>query len=120
MSHEPAKKTSEKHEARKHDHAVAGAATLSGAAAGAVIGAMAGPIGAVAGGAIGTAVGAIAGIAMEREEIRHDAHDRDLDDAIGVTSGDLGEPEENKRPSHAVLYDARKDEARARGEDDEE
>lgn len=122
MSHEPAEKaaTERAHAeggGRKHDHAVAGAATLSGAVTGAVIGAIAGPAGAVAGGVVGTAVGAIAGLAMEREEIRHDAHDRELDDDIGVTQGDIGEPEEHKRPSHAVIYDARQDEARAKGEE---
>ena len=104
-------------DARKHDHAVASAATLSGAAAGAAIGAIAGPVGAVAGGAIGTAIGALTGIAMEREEVRKDEHDRELDDAIGVTSGSLGEPAENKRPSHHVVYDAKVEEATLRGEE---
>jgi hypothetical protein len=117
MAHDTAKKSTESPEVRKHDHAVAGAATLSGAAAGVALGAIAGPVGAVAGGAIGTAIGALMGVTMEREEVRHDAHDRELDDAIGVTRGDLGEPVEHKRPSHAVVFDAEADAARARGEE---
>ena len=70
---------------------------------GAAVGALAGPAGAVAGGAIGTVVGAIAGGVMDREDTRADARDRELDDAIGVTRGTLGTPEETKRPSTEVL-----------------
>jgi uncharacterized membrane protein len=118
MAHEPSNKVSPPESARKHDHATLGATTLGGAAAGAAIGAIAGPAGVVAGGAIGTAVGALAGITMEREEVRRDGHDRDLDDAIGVTRGSLGAPEETKHPSHALVFDAEAEAARARGEDD--
>lgn len=89
-----------------HDHALVGAGALSGAAAGAVVGAVAGPVGILAGSAIGSAVGAIAGVAMEREDVRRDAHDRELDVDIGVTSGSLGTPTETKRPSRATLEEA--------------
>lgn len=102
----------------KHDHAFAGAATLSGAVSGAIVGALAGPFGALAGGVIGTAVGAVTGFAMENEGKRNDARSRELDDTIGITSGSLGEPEENKRPSHELFIEAEIDRARARGETD--
>jgi hypothetical protein len=102
----------------KHEHAFAGAAMLSGAAAGVIIGSLAGPAGALAGALIGTAVGAVTGLAMERETHRRDARDRELDEVIGVTSGSLGEPEENKRPSHEFYIEAEIDRARARGEKD--
>ncbi len=102
----------------EHEHAFAGAATLSGAVSGAIAGAIAGPVGAIAGGVIGTAVGAVTGIAMEREGRRHDARDRELDETIGITSGSLGEPEEHKRPSHELFIEAEIERARARGETD--
>jgi phage tail tape-measure protein len=117
MAHDTATKPAESPEVRKHDHGVAGAVTLSGAAAGAAMGAVGGPVGAVAGGAIGTAIGALIGVTMEREEVRHDAHDRELDDAIGVTHGEIGEPAEHKRPSRAVVEAAEAEAARARGEE---
>lgn len=79
-----------------------GAAMVTGAVAGAATGVIAGPAGAIAGGAIGTVVGIIAGSVMGRERTRADEHDRELDDAIGVTSGTIGTPQENKRPSREV------------------
>lgn len=66
------------------------AATLAGAAGGVAAGAIAGPPGAIVGGIIGTAVGMMAGSTLDVVERRTDAHDRELDDAIGVTDGDLG------------------------------
>lgn len=88
-------------------HAMAEGVVVSAAVAGAVVGAVAGPVGAVAGGAIGSAVGIFAGVTMEREAHAKDEHDRELDAAIGVTTGDLGTPEETKHPSPEVLADAR-------------
>jgi len=82
-----------------HDASFAGAATVSAAIAGAATGALAGPVGAVTGGAIGTIVGALAGNVMAEEQARAGAHDRDLDDTIGVTRGSLGTPPGTKRPS---------------------
>jgi nucleotide-binding universal stress UspA family protein len=89
-----------------HDSAFAGAAPMTGAIAGAATGALAGPAGAIAGAAIGTVIGAVAGRVMSSEDERTDAHDRDLDDAIGVTKGSLGAPPETKRPSRAALAEA--------------
>lgn len=94
-----------------HDHLFAGASTLTGAAAGAAVGAIAGPVGVIAGGAIGTAVGAIVGITREHERERQEAHDHELDDDIGVTSGSLGTPEETKRPSREIIEEAEAQEA---------
>lgn len=74
----------------RHEHKTLGAATLAGAAAGAAVGALAGPPGAIAGGIIGTAIGIMAGATLEREDSKHEKHDHELDDEIGVTSGDLG------------------------------
>jgi phage tail tape-measure protein len=101
---------------RHDDHALAGAAALSGAVAGAIAGAVGGPAGVVAGSAIGGALGAIGGAALEREEHRHDKHDHELDDEIGVTRGSLGVPEEDKRPSRDVIDEAEAAERKRRGE----
>jgi phage tail tape-measure protein len=94
---------------RHDDHALAGAAALSGAVAGAIAGAVGGPAGVVAGSALG-------GAALEREEHRHDKHDHELDDEIGVTRGSLGVPEEDKRPSRDVIDEAEAAERKRRGE----
>ena len=66
------------------------AATLAGAASGVAVGAIGGPPGAIVGGIIGTAIGMMAGSTLDVAEKRAGAHDRELDDAIGVTEGDLG------------------------------
>lgn len=91
----------------KHDgHALAGATTLGGAMTGAMLGAIAGPAGAIAGGVIGSAIGALSGAVLEREDHRREAHDRELDDDIGVTSGSIGVPDEMKHPSVPPPEDA--------------
>ncbi len=97
----------------RHPHALAEAGGLTGAVAGAILGSIAGPFGAVAGGALGSALGAFTGEALSRAEHEREVHDRELDDTIGVTSGDLGTSEENKHPSPEALAEARThDEAR--------
>jgi universal stress protein A len=88
------------------DGAFARAAAASGAVAGSATGALAGPLGAVAGGAIGTVVGAIAGAVMEAQQARATEHERELDNAIGVTKGSLGAPPYTKKPTEAVLAEA--------------
>ena len=65
-------------------------AALAGAASGVVVGAIGGPPGAIVGGLIGTAIGMMAGSTLDDAQRRADAHQRELDDAIGVTEGDLG------------------------------
>jgi nucleotide-binding universal stress UspA family protein/hemerythrin-like domain-containing protein len=74
----------------KPPYALLGAAALAGGASGAVAGAVGGPPGAILGGTIGTAVGVLAGSALEEASQRAEAHDHELDDAIGVTKSDLG------------------------------
>lgn len=64
----------------------AGVGMLAGAAAGAVVG----PIGLVVGAALGGVVGEVTGQIMHEHDARRSKHDRELDDAIGVTSGPVG------------------------------
>jgi|GEM_PF-6857047 len=64
----------------------AGLGFLTGAAAGAI----AGPIGAIVGATLGTIVGEAAGSAIHHHDVAHTQHDRELDDAIGVTAGAIG------------------------------
>lgn len=87
---EPSESSSER---RHGEHTLLEAATLTGTIGGAAIGAVAGPVGAALGAALGTGVGMLAGTALENDETRAAARDRALDDAIGVTRGDLGERE---------------------------
>lgn len=61
---------------------------------GAVVGATVGAVGGIPGMAVGAlvmGVGAVlSGVVLEHENLRAAAHDRELDDAIGVTSSELG------------------------------
>lgn len=63
----------------------------AGAATGGVLGAIAGPPGMVVGAALGAAIGAASARALDSAEHDRCEHDAALDDAIGVTSGHLGE-----------------------------
>lgn len=76
------------------DHVLVDIGTVSGALTGAIAGVVGGPPGVVVGGAIGAALGTLAGAVLDRESHAKDAHDRELDDAIGVTEGDLGAREQ--------------------------
>jgi len=51
-------------------------------------------------------VGGIVGSIAVREDARAEAHDRKLDDAIGVTKGTIGTTRANKQPSPEVLREA--------------
>jgi uncharacterized membrane protein len=66
------------------------AGAIAGEVVGAVMGSMAGPPGVVAGMIVGAAAGALAGKVIDQEAERTSWHDGELDDAIGVTKGDLG------------------------------
>ena len=81
-------------------------ATVSGAVAGAALGAVAGPPGIVAGGIVGTAMGVLAGVGLDNAEHAAKAHDRELDDDIGVTKGDLGAAPPNAPPAVKGCYSA--------------
>jgi nucleotide-binding universal stress UspA family protein len=75
---------------RSADHPLLEATTLAGATAGVVVGAIGGPPGVIAGGVIGTTIGMLAGSTLDKQDHDAERHDRALDDAIGVTRGDLG------------------------------
>jgi len=66
------------------------AGAIGGEITGAIVGSMAGPPGVVAGMVIGAAAGAMLGKIIDEEAARTSHHDIELDEAIGVTKGDLG------------------------------
>jgi hypothetical protein len=72
--------------------------------AGGLVGSIAGPPGAVAGMVLGAAVGALAGKVIDDEAERAHVHDSELDDEIGVTSGDLGAPNLLHLPAKIGAY----------------
>ena len=80
-------------------------AALAGAASGIALGAIGGPPGAIVGGILGTAVGMMAGSTLDVAQKRADVHDRELDDAIGVTEGDLGARESAIEGLKAAKYE---------------
>ena len=94
-------------EKKHHQHLVhdtEGAA--SGAVAGAVLGAAAGPPGIVAGAIIGAVAGALTAEVLETDGERVAAHDRELDEEIGVSGGDLGAPNLKHPPAKVGAYSA--------------
>lgn len=90
----------------RRPHVLLEGATLVAAAGGAVVGALGGPAGVVVGGAVGAATGLLAGTVLERAERSADAHDRVLDDAIGVTTSDIGAREAAVTGLEAMQKDA--------------
>jgi uncharacterized protein YcfJ len=66
------------------------AGVMVGAIAGAVLGAIAGPPGVAAGAAFGAAIGGVAGAALDRVDAARDKRERELDDEIGITRGNMG------------------------------
>lgn len=81
------------------NHVPAEGIALAAAVAGGALGAIAGPPGIVAGATLGGVIGAAIALTVERQNERDASHDEALDDQIGVTSGSIGEPSANKRPS---------------------
>src|SRR3974390_2272665 len=53
---------------------------------------------------VGAAAGALAGEVLDREAKRSHAHDAELDDAIGVTCGDIGAPNVEHPPATVGAY----------------
>jgi len=94
--------TSKRPPAARRVHEAEG--TASGALVGAVVGAMAGPPGVVAGAIVGGVAGALTGAALDDESSRRAARDRELDDAIGVSGGDLGAPNLAHPPATVGAY----------------
>lgn len=74
----------------KPQFAILEASALAGATSGVVLGAVAGPPGMIIGGAVGAAVGLMAGSTLDISDQRQSKHDRELDEEIGITSGDIG------------------------------
>jgi nucleotide-binding universal stress UspA family protein len=91
----------------------------AGALAGATMGAIAGPPGAVAGAVAGAIAGAVAGRAAERSAQARDAEDRELDDAIGVSGGELGAPNLKHPPAMVGAYSGSSMGIAAGGDDEE-
>jgi alcohol dehydrogenase class IV len=84
------------------------AGAFSGVACGVVVGAMTGPFGIVMGVAMGLVVGMIVGHVIETEDHRRDHRTRELDEIIGVTTGDMSARSASlvsseARESHAEL-----------------
>jgi phage tail tape-measure protein len=77
---------------------------LSGAVAGAVFGAAAGPPGMAAGALIGGVAGALVGGALDSGAAVDAAHTSELDEAIGVTSAELGAPNLRHPPAKRGAY----------------
>jgi hypothetical protein len=76
----------------------------AGAIAGAVLGAAAGPPGVVAGAMIGGIVGAVTGATLDTQSTADAAHERKLDEEIGVIGGDLGAPNLKHPPAKVGAY----------------
>jgi hypothetical protein len=68
------------------------AGATMGAVIGATVGVLAGPPGMWSGAVLGAVAGAAAGRVMNVQEARTSRHDAELDEAIGVTSRNLGRP----------------------------
>jgi hypothetical protein len=77
---------------------------VSGAIAGAVLGSVAGPPGAAAGAVIGAVVGTLAANALEGQATDAADKDRKLDDAIGITGGEMGAPNLAHPPATRGVY----------------
>lgn len=80
--------------------------SVAGAVAGAALGSVAGPPGIAAGAAIGAVAGAVSGIALGKGESREAAHERELDDEIGVNGQGLGAPGLKHPPARIGAYSA--------------
>jgi|GEM_PF-1922833 len=95
------------HDASSHRHPLheAGGAA-GGAIAGAAMGSIAGPAGVAAGAVIGGVVGAFVAKVADEEAERVSLHDNELDEAIGVSGGDLGAPNLKHPPAIRGTYSA--------------
>jgi phage tail tape-measure protein len=83
-------------------HEAEGAA--AGAIAGAALGAAAGPPGALAGAIIGGVVGAVTGAGLDAQSTVDTAHERKLDEEIGVIGGEMGAPNLKHPPAKVGAY----------------
>lgn len=107
MSSKKPELTDEEKKARnqkREDIAVEVGEGAIGAIAGATLGSIAGPPGAVVGAILGAGIGAMAGHTGTREDHIKDEKDRELDEEIGVTSGDIGAPGLAHPPTKSQAY----------------
>jgi len=77
---------------------------VAGAIAGAALGAAAGPPGAVVGAIIGSVVGAVTGAGLDAQSTVDTAHERKLDEEIGVIGGEIGAPNLKHPPAKLGAY----------------
>ena len=75
-----------------------------GAIGGASLGMFAGPPGAIAGAVLGGILGAVATQFVSERSAEEDAHDRELDLEIGVTSDEIGAPNLDHPPPQIGAY----------------
>jgi phage tail tape-measure protein len=75
---------------KEHKHHTGEAAAIAGEIAGAVIGSAAGPVGMVAGMVVGALAGTLVGEGLEANEERVSRHDKELDEELGISGGDIG------------------------------
>ncbi len=88
----------------RHQHEAE--AGVAGAIAGGAMGAVAGPPGAAVGAVIGGVVGAVLAAITDSEDKVKEAAERELDEDIGVTDGDLGAPNLKHPPAVRGVYSA--------------
>lgn len=79
-------------------------AGVAGAVTGAVIGAIGGAPGAAVGAILGAAAGALAEFVIEKELAVKKSEDAILDDAIGVSGGEMGAPNLEHPPPRFGAY----------------
>lgn len=84
----------------------ADAAMTVGTLAGAAVGGFAGPPGVVVGSILGALAGIVAGATLQEDDERRAEDEATLDDAIGVTSGDLGAADPSAPPARRGCYSA--------------
>jgi hypothetical protein len=98
------KKTVQSRSSRRKEHEIE--VGVSGALAGGAIGAIAGPPGALVGAVFGAVVGALAGATLDDGSVDAAVRDAALDDAIGISGGDLGAPNLLHPPALVGAYSA--------------
>jgi phage tail tape-measure protein len=77
---------------------------VAGVVAGATMGSIAGPPGAAIGAVIGGIVGVAAGAILDEKSGEAAERDRELDEEIGVTSGEVGAPNLAHPPEANVAF----------------
>lgn len=73
-----------------HGRSIVDASAMTGAVTGAIVGLAGGPPGVIGGGVLGAAAGIIAGKVLDDQAKHRHARDSQLDEEIGVTSGEIG------------------------------